>query len=60
MLILMNFCLGISDKALVDEQAFVSERISALNVNLVSLNPTGEVEEDDLDLDTFSVSVFYL
>ncbi|OXU26295.1 hypothetical protein TSAR_014005 [Trichomalopsis sarcophagae] len=44
---------SISDKALVDEQAFVSERINALNVSLVSLNAAAQNEEDEVEIDTF-------
>lgn len=55
----VKFYLGFTEKALVDEQAFVSERISALNVPLVSLNPLMQNEEDEVEIDTFAdVNIF--
>ncbi|XP_011494818.1 PREDICTED: pescadillo homolog [Ceratosolen solmsi marchali] len=43
-----------SEKSLVDEQAFVSERISALNIPLVNLNSSVQNEEDELEIDSFT------
>ncbi|KYN12621.1 PREDICTED: pescadillo homolog [Trachymyrmex cornetzi] len=43
------------EKALVDEETYVSERISALNVSLVNLDssvPT--IEDDNIEIDQFS------
>ncbi|XP_015604531.1 pescadillo homolog [Cephus cinctus] len=45
---------GTSDKTLVDEEAYVSERISALNTPLASLNATTESLEEEVDIDNFS------
>ncbi|XP_029668163.1 pescadillo homolog [Formica exsecta] len=46
---------GNTEKALVDEEAYVSERISALNVSLVSLDPSiSAVEDDEIEIDQFS------
>ncbi|XP_014207692.1 pescadillo homolog isoform X2 [Copidosoma floridanum] len=44
---------SISEQALVDEQAFVSERIAALNVSLVSANHSTQHEEE-MEIDTFA------
>ncbi|KAK0175309.1 hypothetical protein PV327_009067 [Microctonus hyperodae] len=45
---------GNNEEALVDEEVYVAERISALNVSLISLNPTAQKDEDDeLTLDEF-------
>lgn len=39
----------------MDEETFVSERISALNVPLVSLDPSVQAVEDErIELDQFS------
>lgn len=38
----------------MDEEAFVSERISALNVPLVSLDPSTQNEEEEVELDSFA------
>ncbi|XP_031844573.1 pescadillo homolog [Nomia melanderi] len=44
-----------NEKTLVDEEAYVAERISALNVSLVTLDPTVQNAEDDgLDIDQFA------
>ncbi|KAL7294285.1 hypothetical protein TKK_0012300 [Trichogramma kaykai] len=43
---------SIIEKSLVDEQAFVSERVSALNVPLIK-SLQNEVEEEELELDSF-------
>ncbi|XP_063972092.1 pescadillo homolog [Diachasmimorpha longicaudata] len=46
---------GNDEKALVDEAAYVSERISALNIPLIRLDATSQAaEEEEIDLDTFS------
>ncbi|XP_011646012.1 pescadillo homolog [Pogonomyrmex barbatus] len=45
---------GNIEKTLVDEEAFVSERISALNVSLVNLDSSLSEVEDDIELDQFS------
>ncbi|KAL6264865.1 hypothetical protein P5V15_005077 [Pogonomyrmex californicus] len=45
---------GNIEKTLVDEEAFVSERISALNVSLVNLDSSLPEVEDDIELDQFS------
>ncbi|XP_014483595.1 PREDICTED: pescadillo homolog [Dinoponera quadriceps] len=46
--------IGNLEKALVDEEAFASERISALNVSLVSLNPSQAVQDEETEIDNFS------
>ncbi|KAK0166026.1 hypothetical protein PV328_004485 [Microctonus aethiopoides] len=44
-----------NEKALVDEEVYVAERISALNVPLISLDPTAQKDDDDdLTLDEFT------
>lgn len=46
---------GNTEKTLVDEETYVSERISALNVSLVNLDssvPT--IEDDNIEIDQFS------
>lgn len=49
------------DKVLVDEEAYVSERISALNVPLISLDPSISAMEDEVEIDHFSnVSVIIM
>lgn len=46
---------GNNEKILVDEEAYVSERISALNVSLVSLDPSiPAIEDDEVEIDQFS------
>ncbi|XP_015110123.1 pescadillo homolog [Diachasma alloeum] len=46
---------GNDEKSLVDEEAYVSERIGALNIPLIRLDPTTQAaEEEDVDLDNFS------
>ncbi|XP_011306232.1 pescadillo homolog [Fopius arisanus] len=46
---------GNNEKSLVDEEAYVSERIGALNIPLIRLDPTTQAaEEEDVDLDNFS------
>lgn len=46
---------GNVEKTLVDEEAYVSERISALNVPLVSLDPSVQsVEDEDTEMDQFA------
>nr|XP_050859205.1 pescadillo homolog isoform X2 [Vespula vulgaris] len=43
------------EKNLVDEEAFVSERISALNVPLLALDPTIQnVDDEEMEIDQFS------
>lgn len=43
------------EKNLVDEEAFVSERISALNVPLIALDPTIQnVDDEEMEIDQFS------
>ncbi|XP_020293461.1 pescadillo homolog [Pseudomyrmex gracilis] len=42
------------DKILVDEEAYVSERISALNISLISLDPSVSTMEDEVEIDHFS------
>ncbi|XP_012523179.1 pescadillo homolog [Monomorium pharaonis] len=44
-----------TEKTLVDEEAYVSERISALNVLLVNLDPSvPAIEDDNIEIDQFS------
>ncbi|XP_043787804.1 pescadillo homolog isoform X2 [Apis laboriosa] len=44
-----------SEKILVDEEVYVSERIAALNVPLVNLDPTLQnVEDEELEIDKFA------
>ncbi|XP_058800305.1 pescadillo homolog [Phymastichus coffea] len=45
--------VGTSEQALVDAGAFASERISALNVPLVTLTP-GVQAEEEVEIDTFT------
>lgn len=42
--------------ALVDEEAFVSERISALNISLLPANSVAQTleEEEEVEIDNFS------
>lgn len=43
------------EKVLVDEEAFVSERISALNVPLLALDPSIQnVDEEEMEIDQFA------
>ncbi|XP_078045289.1 pescadillo homolog isoform X2 [Augochlora pura] len=43
------------EKALVDEEVYVAERISALNVPLTTLDPTVQnAEDEDLNIDQFA------
>lgn len=43
-----------SEKILVDEEVYVSERIAALNVPLVNLDPTLQnIEDEELEIDKF-------
>ncbi|CAL1684291.1 unnamed protein product [Lasius platythorax] len=47
--------IGNIERILVDEEAYVSERISALNISLVSLNPSiPAIEDDEVVIDQFS------
>ncbi|XP_076160552.1 pescadillo homolog isoform X2 [Ptiloglossa arizonensis] len=44
-----------NEKTLVDEEAYVSERISALNIPLNSLDPSvHNIEEEELEIDQFA------
>lgn len=44
-----------SEKILVDEEVYVSERIAALNVPLVNLDPTLQnIEDEELEIDKFT------
>ncbi|XP_012152384.2 pescadillo homolog [Megachile rotundata] len=44
-----------SEKALVDEEVYVSERIAALNVSLVNLDPSTQfVEDEEMEMDQFT------
>lgn len=44
-----------SEKILVDEESYVSERIAALNVPLVNLDPSEQnVEDEELEMDQFA------
>ncbi|XP_076232325.1 pescadillo homolog isoform X2 [Calliopsis andreniformis] len=44
-----------NEKTLVDEEAYVAERISALNVNLVNLDASTEnAEDEELEMDQFT------
>ncbi|XP_076673902.1 pescadillo homolog [Andrena cerasifolii] len=44
-----------NDKILVDEEAYVSERIGALNVPLVTLDPSVQsAEDEELEMDQFT------
>nr|XP_033321838.1 pescadillo homolog [Megalopta genalis] len=44
-----------NEKVLVDEEVYVAERISALNVPLTTLDPTVQnVEDEELDIDQFA------
>ena len=44
-----------SDRILVDEEAYVSERIGALNVPLVTLDPSVQsAEDEELEMDQFA------
>ncbi|XP_032676556.1 pescadillo homolog [Odontomachus brunneus] len=46
---------GNIEKTLIDEGAFVSERISALNIPLISLDPSIQaVEDEETEIDNFS------
>ncbi|XP_011864189.1 PREDICTED: pescadillo homolog [Vollenhovia emeryi] len=46
---------GNIEKTLVDEEAYVSERISALNLPLVNLDPSvPAIEDDNIEIDQFS------
>ncbi|XP_011049826.1 PREDICTED: pescadillo homolog isoform X2 [Acromyrmex echinatior] len=42
------------EKTLVDEETYVSERISALNVSLVNLDSSVSIEDDNIEIDQFS------
>ncbi|XP_012275062.1 pescadillo homolog [Orussus abietinus] len=46
--------IGCHDKELVDEEAFVSERIAALTAPLISSNSDRTVEEEECQIDQFS------
>ncbi|XP_070153718.1 pescadillo homolog [Polyergus mexicanus] len=47
--------IGNIERTLIDEEAYVSERISALNVSLVSLDPSiPAIEDDEIEIDQFS------
>ncbi|XP_066594594.1 pescadillo homolog [Prorops nasuta] len=47
--------IGYQEKDLVDEEAFVSEKVAALNVPLISLDPTIQnAEDEDLEMDEFT------
>jgi len=49
------FFTGNIEKTLVDEETYVSERISALNVSLVNLDSSVPmVEDDNIEIDQFS------
>ncbi|XP_043498487.1 pescadillo homolog isoform X1 [Polistes fuscatus] len=49
---------GQCEKNLVDEEAFVSERISALNVPLKALDPTIQsIDDEEIEIDQFSKDV---
>lgn len=44
---------GNDEKALVDEETYVAERISALNVPLINLDPNAQTNDEEIDLDEF-------
>ena len=51
----MLWILAHSDQTLVDEEAYVSERIAALNVSLINLDSTTQTEEnEELAIDQFA------
>jgi len=43
-----------SEKALVDEEIYVSERINALNVPVLTIDPSITTEDENVEIDQFS------